>query len=404
MYYCAARRYSRGVVTKVFALGGAGGVGRGTARILAESDLVTEIAIASRTAESAARIATEIGDKATPLQVDALDEGKVASLASGSDILVNTAGPDFRVAVPALRAAIKAGIHYCDVNCDGIATEEALNLDQAARSSNVTALIGIGLAGLSNLMMIHAARQLDHADEIRLCHFFPVIGWGDPKEVLAAWRKAERADASSQQTMSFFARSARMFREGRWVEVDPVEETVRVTLPSGHDVVAHPMGASEAIALPRSLPEVGSISVVLSVFPPAVEALYCQIARRIARGELDASAGSMALYERLVAEPEQGLVGADRLGTDWLTWVEADGMKSGRRQRYRSSLNPALAWTSRPLATAALKMLRGEIPTRGVLTPETCLDPMGFLKEVAQHAPELPLGSRLLEESFQPLD
>ncbi len=112
----------------------------------------------------------------------------------------------------------------------------------------------------------------------------------------------------------------------------------------------------------------------------------------------------MALYERLVAEPERWLVGADRLGTDWVTWVEADGMKSGRCQRYRSSLNPALTWTSRPLATAALKILRGEIRSRGVLTPETCLDPMTFLEEVAQHAPELPPGSRLLEESFQLLE
>ncbi len=379
-------------------------MGRATARILAASDLVTEIVIASRTVESAAQAAKEIGDKATPLQVDAIDEDRVASLAGGSDILVNTAGPDFRVAVPALRAAIKAGVHYCDVNCDGIATQEALSLDQSARSSNVTALIGIGLVGLTNLMMIRAARQLDHADEIRVCHFFPVIGWGDPNEVLAAWRKAGHADASWQQTISFLARRARMIRGGRWVDVDPVVETVRVTLPSGPEVVAHPMGASEAIALPRSLPEVGSISVVISIYPPAVDALYCEIARRIARRELDESTGPMVLYERLVAEPERWLVGADRLGTDWVTWVEADGMKSGRHQRYRSSLNPALTWTSRPLATAALKILRGDIRSRGVMTPETCLDPMAFLEEVAQHAPELPLGSRLLEESVDRLE
>ncbi len=214
-------------------------------RILAASDLVTEIVIAGRTAESTARATTEIGEKATPIQVDAMDEGRLASLAGDSDLLVNTTGPDFRLAVPALRAAIKAGVHYCDINCDGTATEEALGLDEAARSSNVTALIGIGLAGLTNLMMIRAARQLDHADEIRLCHFFPVIGWGDPKEVLAAWRRAGHADASWQQTTSFLARPARMVRDGRWVDVDPVEETVRVTLPSGSEVVAHPTGFSE---------------------------------------------------------------------------------------------------------------------------------------------------------------
>lgn len=379
-------------------------MGRLSARILVASDVVSEIVIAGRNLETARRTAAELGGKATALQVDATDEGRLASLAGDSDIVVNAAGPDFRVAVPALRAAIRAGTHYCDINCDGPATEKALELSPEAQASNVTALIGIGLAGLSNLMMVHASRQLDRAEEIRLCHFFPVVGWGDPQAALADWRKAGHADASWQQTMRFIAGKARLFRDGRWVDVDPVEDAVRVTLPVGSEVIAHPVGAAEPITLPRSLPDVRSVSVVMSLFPPQLNDLYCELGRRIARGELDESAAAMAFYERLVAEPDRWLTDAERYGSDWVEWVETVGTRHGRRARYRCWPTAPLVSTSRPLATAALKILRGEIRTPGVFPPEACLDPTSFFQEVAQHATEKPPSERLLEESFEVLE
>ncbi len=98
----------------MFALGGAGGFGQRTARFLAASDVVSEIVIAGRNLEAAKRFAAELGDKATALQADVADEGRLASLAADSDIVVSTAGPSFKVALPAVRAAIKAGVHYCD--------------------------------------------------------------------------------------------------------------------------------------------------------------------------------------------------------------------------------------------------------------------------------------------------
>lgn len=88
---------------KVFALGGASRFGQHTARKLAASDVVSEIVIAGRNLEAAQRFAAELGDKATAVQVDILDEGRLASVAADSDILVNTAGPEFKVVLPALR-------------------------------------------------------------------------------------------------------------------------------------------------------------------------------------------------------------------------------------------------------------------------------------------------------------
>ncbi len=40
----------------------------------------------------------------------------------------------------------------------------------------------------------------------------------------------------------------------------------------------------------------------------------------------------------------------------------------------------------------------------GVLSPESCLDPMSFFAEVAQYATVKPTGGKLLEESFEVLE
>ena len=56
---------------KVFALGGAGLFGLPSSRLLTASDLVTKIVVAGRNIERAQQAATELGDKASAVQVDA---------------------------------------------------------------------------------------------------------------------------------------------------------------------------------------------------------------------------------------------------------------------------------------------------------------------------------------------
>ncbi len=386
-------------------MGGAGTYGQQAARILASSDLVSRIVIAGRDVEKAKKAAKGIGDKATAIEADATDEGRVASLAADSDVVVNAAGPSFKVALPGLRAAIKAGVHYCDLNTDGPAMEKALSLDGAAKASGVKALVGIGIfPGLSSLMMMHAAQQLDRVEELRYCFFFPMIWGGDPKSVLAEWRKTGRADASWQDIMRQVAGSVRLYRNRRWTDVDPLRNAVSVALPRGGEATAVPVGNVDPITLPRHLRGVQSVSVLASFFPPEVNKLYCELGLRIARGEVDESAAAISLYEHLAAQPEEWLGSPAEYESGFENLVEALGTKEGRRVRYRCWPIGSWASTSGSLATAALKILRGEIRTSGVLSPESCLNPMSFFAEVAQHATEKPPAQKFLEESFEMLE
>ena len=74
---------------KIFALGGYGKTALPAIKLLAQSNLVTEIAVAGRNLERAENAAAEIGEKAIPVHADGTDEKKLTPLLAGYDILMN---------------------------------------------------------------------------------------------------------------------------------------------------------------------------------------------------------------------------------------------------------------------------------------------------------------------------
>lgn len=396
---------SRTRPAKVFALGGAGEFGRESSAKLAACDLVAEIVIAGRDLERAERFARELGDKASAVRVDIADERRLAALIAGSDLVVNTAGPEFRAVLPALRAAIAAGVDYCDLCCLGPITEEALGLDEDAKAAGITAVVGAGIVtALTSLMMMHAAQRLDQADELRFCVFQVVAGYGgDPQTLLAHWRELGHADAWWQMWMRLAAGPVIVYHDGRTLGVDPWGDAVRVTLPQGRAVTAHPLALPEPITLPRALPDARSVSGLYCMHPPEANEVYCDLGRRVARGELDESAAAIALFEYLATLPEESLAVPADCASGWTSWAEAIGTKDGRRTCCKCW--PVGDWdtTSGPLVSIALKILRGEISTPGVMSPESLLEPLPFFAEVARWVPELPAGAPLLAERFEEL-
>ncbi len=318
--------------------------------------------------------------------------------------MINAAGPDFKVTLPAIRSAIKSGTHYCDLSTDGPSAEKALSLNASAKAAGVTALTGIGIfPGLSNLMLMHAARQLDQPEELRNGIVYP-IGEPDVRANLEAWRRSGVADASWQSIMTQFAGKVRVYQNGHWVDVDPLESAVRVVLPPIGEVSAVPIGQPQAVTFPHVLPQVRSVSTLATAFPPQLNELCCEISRRLARGEIDASAAAVAFHEQIAAEPNRWLAVPPGYEPTFMIWAEAIGTRQGRRVRYLCWPNGGWISTSVTLGTAALKLLRAEIKTRGVLSPESCVDPMPFFEDVARYAKEEDRGKPLLSESLEWLD
>jgi saccharopine dehydrogenase-like NADP-dependent oxidoreductase len=122
---------------KALVLGGYGRVGLAAGRFLAQSDLFSEICLAGRNLSRADSAASVIGDKAIPLQVDATDEQILCSVSTGYDVVVNAAAGS--TVLPALRAAIRNRIHYCDVQGSRGNLNQALLLSPAACDAGITA-------------------------------------------------------------------------------------------------------------------------------------------------------------------------------------------------------------------------------------------------------------------------
>ncbi|OGO36764.1 MAG: hypothetical protein A2W35_04885 [Chloroflexi bacterium RBG_16_57_11] len=183
---------------KVLLLGGTGVFGKSAATLLAGESLITELGLASRHPETAQRAMTEIGDKAHVVCVDIRDVPRLASIAVDYDLIINAAGPTSEVQIPAIQAAIEAGVNYCDLAAIGTYAESALQLDLPARARGITAIFGTGWIAVMNLLAVHAFHQLDGVEQISVCMLFDYTS-GDffsPEQSLARARDLGRVETS----------------------------------------------------------------------------------------------------------------------------------------------------------------------------------------------------------------
>lgn len=394
---------------RVLALGGAGEYGRHAVRVLASSSLVSEIVIAGRNLGAAQSCAKDTGEKARGVSIDVSDRDRLVVLARDCDIVVNTAGPEYEIVLKVLEAAITAGTDYCDIGGDGPTTEAALELDSAAKAKGVTALLGIGACpGVATLMMVHAARQLDRVEEVRSCGFFPAAAFGITKDLVRGYRETSHLSAGWQMFMKWGTPPFHAYRGGALVSIKNKTEEMKTMMPGNGEIPAALVGGPEVVTIPRSIPEVQDVYTLVSWFPFQLNGIYGELGGRVAKGELSESQAALAFLDLIVAEQEQWQPVPNGFPRYGIRWAEAVGTKDRSRARY--SCWPTSGWygwrnnpTPVALALAAFKILGGEITTHGVLTPESCLDPLPFFKEVARQMLKTDEPGKLLNETWQTL-
>jgi len=391
---------------KVLLLGGTGVFGKSSAALLSREKDITEIALASRTLETAQRVASEIGDKAVAVCVDIKDLTRLSSIASDYDIVVNAAGPTSEVQVPAIQAAIEAGVHYCDLGVSGRTAEEALKLNSQAQARGVTAIIGTGWCAIRSLMAVHAAHQLDETDELSACFQFDYSPGRSfsPGKVLARMHKRGRVETSAVDIMECARGPVKIFRAGSRLSIEPIENPMEIFHPSGITITAYPLDATEAVTLPAYLPGVRNISILMSLVPPPLNELILQHGHRMAKDETDPAKAIVAFYEEALADKDRWLSTPPGFPGGWWMWAGVTGRKNGRQARYLCWPTMFLDWTNVPLIIVALRILRGEVSMHGVLPPEACFELESFFEDVAKYVGEEQRGIPLLNERFDWLE
>ena len=407
---------------KVIMLGGYGAVGLTAAKLLIESDLVSEIALAGRSLDRAEEAAAEIGHKASAVQVDATDEKQLASLVAGFDVIVNSVSN--QVALPALHAAVRAGAHYCDVGWgrDFIAQMHALAAE--AKDAGITAIICNGISPcITNLMGVHAANQLDVTEQIQGGRAWVFQGarsltpqqWlENPAEQLTDLHEfKDFLEWMLQVAKETESKTVRAYQDGRWVDVDSLTSGLQAPLPLGGTVTVYPYGSYDPLfdSLPHDLARVQPVEVWLTPFPSQLHGLFREQALRVTAGDIDPATALNSFYEVVEKDPERWLTVANDFVAFSPDWVTAVGSKGGRAARFNCWLAPELwneqsAWflTSAPLVAAVLRIISGATRERGVMTAEKAFEPLSFFDEVVALLPEPPPDGKLIGESFEWLE
>ena len=210
---------------------GAGGVGTVVAKKVAQnSDIFTDIMLASRTKSKCDKIASEITN--VKIQTAAVDADNVAELVAlmrefKPDLCINVALPyqDLHI----MDACLEAGVHYLD-------TANYEPLDEAKfeyswqwayqekfREAGLTAILGCGFdPGVTGVFTAHAAKH--HFDEI---HYLDIVDCNGGDH-----HKAFATNFNPEINIREITQKGKYWENGQWVETEPQEIHLPLTYPS----------------------------------------------------------------------------------------------------------------------------------------------------------------------------
>ncbi len=371
-------------MSRIVVMGGCGGIGSIAVRTLLLTDHFDEVVIGEKRADAAREMADRLGSPRLKVaEVDAEDPSSLARAVSGADVVLNCVGPFYRFGPPILRAVIEAGIDYVDVCDDLDATEAMLELDSAARSAGVTALIGMGNSpGLANVLARFCADEmLDTVDSVDIYH----AHGGEPDEGAAVIKHRIHA----------MTNLVPVFLDGKFIRVMMLE-------PEGMDLVeeidfrdigtfpAYPYPHPETITMPKYLQGIKRVTNMGFVLPLP----YFQLTMDLVKLGLAAKEPLGVLGQEVVpleftvayiqSQRPRLLAEAGLTGPQGCLKVKVTGKKGGDSHTYIFSMSSrtggAGEGTGIPAALGAMLMREGAFDEKGVLPPEALVKPLKMLE------------------------
>jgi len=362
---------------RVSILGAGGTIAPAIVRDLAESDEAEELLLLDIDEKRAAAVADAHGaGKARATRVDARiepeAEGSLALALIGSDVLINSAS--YRVNLDAMAACLRAGCHYLDLGGLYWMTELQLELDRQFERDGLLALLGMGSApGKTNVMARMAVGELNKYPTGREAEAAAGI---DSIQVAAAGRDLDPPDGFSvpyalQTLLDELTMKPVVLRGGSPVQVEPLSDGGTVDF-------GEPIGAAE------------TINTIHSEIRTFGDSFGCREGsfRLALKPELLATLRELTT----ASEEEVRRRAAEALppSAKTVSVHVVDAAADGRAVRVRAVPEPMETWgigggvvsTATPAAAAVRLLARGEITDRGVMPPESCVDPDALFAEL----------------------
>lgn len=366
---------------KILCLGGAGAVCQHATRDLAEFSDFKEIVIGDYNVRAAEKLAAEISDpRVRVMKVDANNDDELVKAFKDFDLILN--GLPFRYDMAVTRACVEVGVNGLDVSTE----EDQWDLHAAAQKKGMVFVPGIGATpGITNVMARQGADYLDEVVEIQIN--FAAFRCPAPAPGLLFTFLWEFSPTTEERVY---------YKNGQFHSVGPFEGLKKVNFPG-------PIGEQETCYIPH--PETKTMPKSLRARAVSVHGCFPPHAMRLAKAMLDwglyseeaisikgvQTTPSEMMYELLLQLPESKQTPLWAYGLV----VEVFGKRDGREVKVKlwNRHPPQEKWGGRgayykniaiPLSIGAQMIARGDVKLRGVIPPETAIDPKIFFTELAR--------------------
>jgi lysine 6-dehydrogenase len=380
---------------------GAGYQGFAAALDLARAADVEEVVIADVDGHRARRAAERLSSSRAAVRAEVLDvanEPRLAEKLRGYDVVIS-AVPYF-LNLSLTRAAIEAGVSFCDLGGNTDLVREQESLDERARDADVTIVPDCGLApGMANVLAAGGIARLDRADEVHIRVGGLPLRPRPPLDYMMVF--------SMYGLLNEYLGYATMLRGGKRVEVETLSEEEALSFPK-------PVGKCEAFVT------LGGTSTMPWTFEGKVKTLDYKTVRYPGHAQKIRLLRDLGLLETTPV-PVEGVPVSPRslfaaVVEPLLTFPEepdvivmrviVTGVKDGKRREIsfemldrmdtKRGVSAMMRTTAYPTTAAALMMARGEVPFRGVAAMERAIPAEAFLKEIGKHELKITVRERTL--------
>jgi saccharopine dehydrogenase (NAD+, L-lysine-forming) len=353
-------------------IGGFGGMGQGVARDLVKQEKVEAVILADLFPDPE-RLSTKLreNEKTKPVKMDVNDHESMVKAFKDVNVVINTAGPFYKTAVPVAKAAVAAKVNYIDICDDYEGTEILFNseIDKLAREAGITVLTGMGSdPGTNNVLVKWYADRLDEVDDIYLYWVVSI---------------AELAGAAWDHSLHMTLGKIPQYIDGELVYVEGGTEAVAEQFlePLGTCHVRY-VGHPQPLTLPKYINGVKNVIIKGALIPLWVDELIKEQKDTgfLGTEPIDIKGVQVTPYDLALKLWETIPEGRDNGPQSSGLKVIVNGKRNGNSVTYTADMVGRMApGTGLPASIASLMMDAGDVSETGVVAPEGCIDPEKFL-------------------------
>ena len=359
-------------------------------RDLIRSDQIDSVTIGDFDTSRARDLALSIGsDKIRTKKVDATRHEDLVNAIRGSDVLINAIWYEHNLDV--MKAAINAGLHYNDLGGLFHMTKKQLELNDQARESNVTAVLGGGESpGITNVLVALCAENLDTVEAIRIRVGGREISESKSNQILFPFAVSTVFDE--------YSKSPVMYLDGEFREMPPLSGEEEVTFPQPVGINrCHYSIHSEIATLPISYEGVRNVDFKLGMSEKIFKAIKPLIDAGLAdTSPIDLKGIKISPREYAIAYLTSRVSNEEPVRCVALR-TEVSGKKEGRSSTIIATLvgepseefrvkNATGLLTGIGASIVAQLLADGTINRRGAFAPEACISPGPFIEELAKRS------------------